>query len=56
MDISKFLQAALNHNQSRIVSETLRVTGMFIIQLQDLEGELGFDFTDVVKDLHNVIL
>ena len=46
----------MNHNQSKIVSETLRVTGMFIIQLQDLGGELGFDFHDIVKDLYNIIL
>ena len=31
--ISQFLNSALNHNQSRLASEALRVTGMFITQL-----------------------
>ena len=54
--INNFLNKALEHNQSRIVSETLRVTGMFIIQLQDLEGKLGNDYHDIVKQLHGSIL
>lgn len=50
-----YLCQCLEHNQSRIVSETLRVTGLFVIQLQDLEGNLELYQTDIVKRLYNII-
>lgn len=36
--VTKFLNEALNHNQSRIVSDSLRVAGQFVIQLQSPNG------------------
>jgi hypothetical protein len=54
--ISKFLNSVLNHNQSRLASEALRVTGLFIIQLQDLEGNLDPEHSSVVNFLKESIL
>ena len=48
-DISNFLVAALEHHQARIISDTLRVAGLFIIQLKDLEGNLGPEFEGAAK-------
>jgi cullin-associated NEDD8-dissociated protein 1 len=51
-----FLMRALEHNQSRIVSETLRVSGLFVTQLQDLEGNLDTQHLSIVKQLYTHIL
>jgi hypothetical protein len=53
--LGRFLNAALGHSQSRIVSETLRVTGMFALQLQDLEGLLDDQYVDTVRVLYSSI-
>lgn len=42
--ITNFLEKALDHNQFKIVSESLRVTGKFVIQLKDLEEKFDPKF------------
>lgn len=39
-----------------IVSETFKITGFFVIQLQDIEGNLEQEYADVVKKLHQGIM
>jgi len=55
--LSKFLNTAMCHNQSKVVSETLKVIGMFVIQLQDpFEGTFLVQQTAIVKELYRNIL
>ena len=54
-DISKFLISAMGHQQAKIISDSLRVTGLFIIQLKDLEGNLGAEYEASVKTLYTAI-
>ena len=54
--IAKFLLATMNQNQSKIVAESLKVAGLFMLQLQDQSGSLNTQFQGVAQEIFKGII